>query len=100
MNKAIRPPDDVYWRFKRMPVSKQVEAECTSKEDGYLYRVRADRVICRVVEGAEFETIDSIPLKLPAGAHVLTGVGWGFKMPIATFYQEIIGRSGEKMGSE
>ena len=71
-------------------------AECTSKEDGYLYRVRADRVICRVVEGMEVGTIDSIPLKLPAGAHVLTGVNWGFRMPIGLFYQEIIGRSGGK----
>jgi len=96
MGSSIRPPDDVYWRFKRMPVGKQVGAECTSKEDGYLYRVRADRVICRVVEGMEVGTIDSIPLKLPAGAHVLTGVGWGFRMPIGLFYQEIIGRSGGK----
>ena len=99
MGSSIRPPDDVYWRFKRMPVGKQVGAECTSKEDGHLYRVRADRVICRVVEGMEVGTIDSIPLKLPAGAHVLTGVGWGFRMPIGLFYQEIIGRSGGKKGS-
>ena len=92
MSDPIRPPDDVYWRFRRMPVSRQVGAECLSKEDGCLYRVRADRVICRVVDGVELETIDSIPLKLPAGAHVLTGVGWGFRMPIGTFYQQIIGR--------
>ena len=92
MSDYIRPPDDVYWRFRRMPVDRQVGAECASREDGYLYRVREDRVICRVVEGEEIGTIDSIPLKLPAGAHVLTGGGWGFHMPIATFYQEIIGR--------
>jgi hypothetical protein len=95
---AIRPPDDVYWRFRRMAVARQVGAECTSKEDGYLYRVRVDRVICRVVDGALIETIDSIPLKLPAGAHVLTGVGWGFKMPIGMFYQQIIGKSEERKG--
>ena len=75
-----------------MPVAKQVGAECTSKEDGCLYRVRVDRVICQVVEGVEVETIDSLPLRLPAGAHVLTGVGWGFRMPIGMFYQQIIGR--------
>jgi hypothetical protein len=75
-------------------VDKQVGAVCLSKEDGYLYRVREDRVICRVVEGVEIETIDSIPFRLPAGAQVLTGVRWGFRMPISTFYQQIIGRSG------
>jgi len=96
MSSSIRPPDDVYWRFRRMPLAKQVGAECASKEDGCLYRVRVDRVICCVVAGVELETIDSIPLKLPAGAHVLTGVNWGFHMPIGTFYQQIIGRSGEK----
>jgi hypothetical protein len=96
MNRAIRPPDDVYWRFRRMSADKQVGAECVSKEDGYLYRVRRDRAICRVVDGVEIETIDSIPLRLPAGAHVLTGVGWGFRMPIGAFYQQIIGRSGQK----
>ena len=58
--------------------------------------MRADRVICRVVDGVLVETIDSLPLKLPAGAHVLTGGGWGFRMPIGVFYQEIIGRSGGK----
>jgi len=78
-----------------MPVDKQVGAECTSKEDGCRYRVREDRVICRIEEGVEIGTIDSIPLKLPAGAHVLTGGGWGFKMPIGTFYQLIIGRRGK-----
>lgn len=96
MSQAIRPPDDIYWRFRRMPVEKQVGAEYASKEDGCLYRVRADRVICRVVEGTEIDTIDSLPLKLPAGAHVLTGVGWGFRMPIGLFYQQIIGRSRER----
>ncbi len=69
--------------------------ECSSKEDGCLYRVRADRVICRVVEGKMVETIDSLPLKLPAGAHVLTGGGWGFRMPIGVFYQQIIGKKVE-----
>jgi hypothetical protein len=73
-----------------------VGAQCLSKEDGFLYRVRADRSICRVVEGVEIETIDSLPLKLPAGAHVLTGGGWGFRMPIGVFYQQIIGKVGEK----
>lgn len=42
----------------------------------------------------EIETIDSLPLRLPAGASILTGVHWGFRMPIATFYQQVIGRSG------
>ncbi len=79
-----------------MPVNRQVGAECTSKEDGCLYRVRADRLVCRVVEGMEIGTIDSIPLKLPAGAHVLTGGGWGFKMPIGMFYQQIIGKRVEQ----
>jgi hypothetical protein len=81
-----------------MPVDKQVGAECTSWEDGCAYRVRNDRVICRIVDGLEVETIDSVPLKLPAGARVMTGGGWGFHMPIATFYQQIIGRSGTKPG--
>jgi hypothetical protein len=79
-------------------VGKQVGAECTSWEDGCTYRVRNDRVICRVVAGVEEETIDSIPLKLPAGARVMTGGGWGFHLPIATFYQQIIGRSGTETG--
>jgi hypothetical protein len=96
MGSDIRPPDDVYWRFRRMPLEKQVGAECLSKEDGCLYRVRADRLICRVVDGALIETIDSLPLKLPAGAHVLTGANWGFRLPIGTFYQQIIGKSGGK----
>jgi hypothetical protein len=98
MGDYLRPPDDVYWRFRRMPVDKQVGAECTSWEDGCAYRVRNDRVICRIVDGLEVETIDSVPLKLPAGARVMTGGGWGFHMPIATFYQQIIGRSGTKPG--
>ncbi|MCC7128900.1 MAG: hypothetical protein B6D39_07250 [Anaerolineae bacterium UTCFX2] len=92
--RAIRPPDDVYWRFRRLSAARQVGAECLSKEDGYLYRVRRDRVICRVVEGQEHETIDSIPIRLPAGAKVLTGANWGFHLPISTFYQQIIGASG------
>lgn len=92
----LRPPDDVYWHFRRLPVARQVGAECLSKEDGCLYRVRADRAICRVVDGVEQETIDSIPFKLPPGAKVMTGVGWGFRMPIATFYQQVIGPSGVK----
>ena len=96
MGTYIIPPDDVYWHFKRMPTDKQKGAEFISKEDGYLYRVRTDRIICRVMDGSEEDTIDSIPLKLPAGAHVLTGGGWGFRMPISTFYQQIIGPSGIK----
>jgi hypothetical protein len=47
-----------------------------------------------VVDDIEIETIDSLPLRLPAGASVLTGAHWGFRMPIATFYQQVIGRSG------
>ncbi len=42
------------------------------------------------------ETIDSLPLRPPAGAHVLTGAGWGFHLPIGAFYQQIIGKSSEK----
>ena len=95
MSRVIRPPDDVYWRFRRMPVAQLLGAECFSKEDGCLYRVRDDRVICRVVNGELVETIDSLPLKLPAGAHVLTGGGWGFRMPIGLFYQQIIGKRDE-----
>ncbi len=79
-----------------MPSGRQVGAECTSKEDGFLYRVRSDRAICRVVGGVELETIDSLPLRLPAGAHVLTGANWGFHMPIGVFYQQIIGKNSEK----
>jgi hypothetical protein len=86
----LRPPDDVYWHFRRLPRAQQVGAECLSKEDGCLYRLRGDRRICRVVEGIEQETIDSIPLCTPAGAKVMTGVGWGFHMHISTFYQQII----------
>ncbi len=96
MSPAIRPPDDVYWHFRRLATDKQAGAECLSKEDGFLYRVRLDRSICRVVDGVEIETIDSLPLKLPAGAHVLTGVGWGFHMPIGVFYQQVIGKTSEK----
>jgi len=94
MGEYLRPPDDVYWHFRRLPLHKQVGAECTSWEDGCLYRVSQTRIICRVVDGVEVETIDSLPLKLPAGARVMTGVGWGFHMPISTFYQQVIGRSG------
>ncbi len=90
----IRPPDDVYWHFRRLSLAKQVGAECTSREDGYCYRVREDRSICRVVNGMEYETIDSLPLRLPAGAKVMTGVGWGLRLPISTFYQQIIASSG------
>jgi len=56
--------------------------------------VRQDRRICRVVDGQEQETIDSIPLRLPAAAKVMTGVGWGFHMPIGVFYQQVIAPSG------
>lgn len=94
MKEAIRPPDDVYWYFRRLASIRQIGAECLSKEDGYLYRVRSDRVICRILDGKEQETIDSVPARLPAGAKVMTGVGWGFRLPIATFYQQVIGPSG------
>lgn len=93
MGVYIRPPDDVYWHFRRLASDKQVGAERISKEDGCRYRVREDRVICRIVKGVEEETIDSIPFKLPAGAQILTGVRWGFRMPIATFYQQVIAPS-------
>ena len=99
MGAYIRPPDDVYWHFRRLATSKQVGAERISTEDGHLYRVREDRVICRVMDGREEATIDSIPLKLPAGAQVLTGVRWGFRMHISTCYQQIIAPSGIKQGS-
>jgi hypothetical protein len=99
MGDYLRPPDDVYWRFRRLPPAKQVGAECTSWEDGFTYRVRGDRVICRVVDGIEVETIDSIPFTPPAGARIMTGVRWGFRMPISTFYQQIIGRSGAGQGN-
>ena len=100
MGDYLRPPDDVYWHFRRLPLHKQVGAECTSWEDGCLYRVSQSRVICRVVDGVEVETIDSLPLKLPAGARVMTGVGWGFHMSISNFYQQVIGRSGAEQKSK
>jgi hypothetical protein len=96
MGAYIRPPDDVYWHFRRLKTENQVGAEYTSHEDGCLYRVNLERLICRMVNGMEQATIDSLPGKLPAGAHVLTGVGWGFHMHISTFYQQIIARSGDK----
>jgi hypothetical protein len=94
MSDYLRPPDDVYWHFRRLRREHQVGAEWVSKEDGFLYRLRNDRIICRVVEGREQETIDSIPSQAPAGARVCTGVRWGFRMHISTFYQQIIARSG------
>ncbi|MBN2148316.1 MAG: hypothetical protein JW726_13085 [Anaerolineales bacterium] len=96
MGDYIRPPDDVYWHFRRLALSRQVGAECTSHEDGCLYRVRADWVICRVTDGVEEATIDSLPYKPLPAARVMTGGGWGFRMPIATFYQQIIAPSGRK----
>ena len=96
MGDYLRPPDDVYWHFRRLPANKQVGAECTSWEDGCIYRLRNDRVICRVVDGVELETIDSIPFKPPAGAQIMTGVRWGFHMHISTFYQQIIARTDSK----
>ena len=93
MGTYIRPPDDVYWHFRRLKTEKQVGAEYVSHEDGCLYRVLPDRRIYRVMNGCEQATIDSLPSRLPAGAHVLTGVGWGFHMHISTFYQKIIARS-------
>ncbi len=96
----IRPPDDVYWHFRRLKIANLAGAEFTSREDGFLYRLNAERRICRVVDGVELPTIDSLPTSLPAGAHVLTGVGWGFRMHISTFYQQVIARSGShKPGS-
>jgi hypothetical protein len=92
----IRPPDDVYWHFRRMKTDAQVGAEYISHEDGFLYRVNHERRICRVVDGREHPTIDSLPARLPPGAHVLTGVGWGFHMHISNFYQQVIARSGTK----
>jgi hypothetical protein len=96
MGEYLRPPDDVYWHFRRLKTSCQVGAEYTSLEDGCLYRVNTERRICLVVDGIEHPTIDSLPGKLPAGAHVLTGVGWGFHMHISTFYQQVIAPSGLK----
>ena len=93
MSTYLRPPDDVYWHFKRLALHKQVGAEYTSWEDGCLYRVNAERRICRVVDGEEQPTIDSLPLHQPAGARVMTGTGWGFHMHISTFYQQIIARA-------
>jgi len=80
-----------------LKTAEQVGAEYTSREDGCLYRVNLERRICRVVQENEVVTIDSLPNKLPAGAHVLTGVGWGFHMHISTFYQQVIARSGSKV---
>jgi hypothetical protein len=96
MGSYIRPPDDVYWHFRRLALARQVGAEYTSREDGYLYRVNQERRICRVVDGMEQATIDSLPSRLSFGAKVMTGVGWGYHMHISTFYQQIIARSGEK----
>jgi hypothetical protein len=96
MSSYTRPPDDVYWHFRRMKTENQIGAEYTSHEDGCLYRVNPERRICRVVDSMEVATIDSLPARLPAGAHILTGVGWGFHMHISTFYQQVIARSGIK----
>ena len=96
MGAYLRPPDDVYWHFRRLKTHDQVGAEYTSHEDGRLYRVNSERRICRVMDDREEPTIDSLPSRLPAGAHVLTGVGWGFHMHISTFYQQVIARSGIK----
>jgi hypothetical protein len=94
MSSYIRPPGDIYWHFRRLKTEDQVGAEFTSYEDGFLYRVNHKRRICRVVDGQEQATIDTLPARLPAGAHVLTGVGWGFRLHISTFYQQVIARSG------
>lgn len=94
MGAYIRPPDDVYWHFRRMKSENQVGAEYTSHEDGCLYRVNREHRICQMVDGVEQATIDSLPGRLPAGAHILTGAGWGFHMHISTFYQQVIARSG------
>ena len=96
MDSYLRPPDDAYWHFKRLKSANQVGAEYISWEDGCLYRVNAERRICRVVDGIEQVTIDSLPARLPAGAHVLTGSGWGFRMHISTFYQQIIAHTESK----
>ena len=96
MGSYLRPPDDVYWHFRRLKSANQVGAEYISWEDGCLYRVNPERRICQVVDGIEQPTIDSLPARLPAGAHVLTGSGWGFHMHISTFYQQIIARSESK----
>ena len=96
MPSYLRSPDDVYWHFKRLALRKQIGAEYTSWEDGCLYRVNAERRICQVVEGEEQPTIDSLPLRQPAGARVMNGTGWGFRMHISTFYQQIIARTDTK----
>ena len=96
MGSYLRPPDDVYWHFRRLKTKDQVGAEYISREDGCLYRVNQERKICRITDGQEEVTIDSLPSRLPAGAHVLTGVGWGFHMHISTFYQQIIAQSEKK----
>lgn len=96
MGSYLRPPDDVYWHFKRLALSKQVGSEYTSWEDGCLYRVNAERRICQVVGGEEQPTIDSLPLRQLAGARVMNGTGWGFRMHISTFYQQIIARTETK----
>jgi hypothetical protein len=93
MGAYLRPPDDVYWHFRRLKAQDQVGAEYISHEDGCLYCVNLERRICRVMDGMDVPTIDSLPARLPAGAHVLTGVGWGFHMHISTFYQQIIART-------
>ena len=90
MGVYLRSPDDVYWHFRRLKTQDQVGAEYISHEDDCLYRINLERRICQVVDGMEQPTIDSLPIRLPAGAHVLTGVGWGFRMHISTFYQQII----------
>jgi hypothetical protein len=100
MGEYIRPPDDVYWHFRRLKTQNQVGAEYISCEDGCLYRVNCERQICRIMNGREVATIDSLPNRLPAGAHVLTGVGWGFRMHISTFYQQVIARSGGKLNEK
>jgi hypothetical protein len=96
MDSYLRAPDDAYWHFKRLKTENQVGAEYISHEDGCLYRVNRERRICQVVDAMEHATIDSLPSRLPAGAHVLTGVGWGFHMHISTFYQQVIARSDTK----
>ena len=96
MDSYLRAPDDAYWHFRRLKTDSQVGAEYISHEDGCLYRVNQARCICKVMNAMEQVTIDSLPSRLPAGAHVLTGVGWGFHMHISTFYQQIIARSDTK----
>ncbi len=96
MGDYLRPPDDAYWHFRRLKSDCQVGAEYISHEDGCLYRVKPDHRIYRVLCGEEVATIDSLPARLPAGAHVLTGVGWGFRMHISTFYQQVIAKSAAK----